>query len=104
MLDVARSRHHFANDPNLLPSYHPPMRSIPLFAVLCATMLVAGCTNPRDQANMIAALNDAANEMAGLKNDLGALQAQVDSLQDVVAKHDTTITRVASFNNIPIAK
>jgi peptidoglycan hydrolase CwlO-like protein len=82
----------------------PGMRSISLFTVLCVTLLSAGCTNPRDQANMIATLNDAANEMSGIKNDLSSLQAQVDSLQVVIAKQDTTILRLANVTGVPIAK
>ena len=80
------------------------MRSISLSTVLCVTLLAAGCTNPRDQAALIASLNDAANEMSGLKNDFSALQAQVDSLQVVVAKQDTTILRLANVTGVPIAK
>lgn len=80
------------------------MRSISLFTVLCVTLLSAGCTNPKDQAALIASLNDAANEMNGLKNDFTALQATVDSLQVVVAKQDTTIMRLANVTGVPIAK
>jgi outer membrane murein-binding lipoprotein Lpp len=80
------------------------MRTIPLVTVLCAVILAAGCTNPRDQANMITALNDAANEVNGLKGDFTALQAQVDSLQEVIAKQDTTITKMAAFVNMPLVR
>ena len=60
-----------------------------------------GCVNPRTEANVATALNDAANEMSGLKNDLAVLQTQLDSLRGVVAKQDTVIGRLAEVNHIP---
>jgi len=80
------------------------MRLTTLATVSCVAMLAAGCVNPKDQANMLAALNDAANEVSGLRNDLSSLQIQVDSLQQVVARQDTTITHMAAFVNMPLAK
>jgi hypothetical protein len=53
---------------------------------------------------MIAALNDAANQVSGMQSDLSALQIQVDSLQQVIARQDTTITRIAAFVNMPLAR
>ena len=63
--------------------------------------MLSGCVNPRAEANVAQALNDAANEMAGLKNDLATLQTQLDSLREIVAKQDTTIGRIAEVNHIP---
>jgi uncharacterized protein YoxC len=63
--------------------------------------VLSGCVNPRAEANVAQALNDAANVMAGLKNDIAVLQTQLDSLRDVVAKQDTTIGRLAEVNHIP---
>ena len=80
------------------------MRLPTLVTVSCVAMLASGCVNPKDQANMIAALNDAANEVSGLRSDFSALQITVDSLQQVVAKQDSTITRMAAFVNMPIAR
>ncbi|HEV7178889.1 MAG TPA: hypothetical protein VGN11_03400 [Candidatus Baltobacteraceae bacterium] len=53
---------------------------------------------------MVAALNDAANEVSGLRDNVSSLQIEVDSLQQVIAKQDTTITRIAAFVNMPLAK
>ena len=64
-------------------------------------VLLSGCVNPRAEANVAQALNDAANEMAGLKNDLATLQTQVDSLREIVAKQDTVIGRLAEVNHVP---
>jgi len=68
---------------------------------LVSLAALSGCVNPRAEANVAVALNDAANEMAGLKNDLAVLQTQLDSLRGVVAKQDTVIGRLAEVNHIP---
>jgi septal ring factor EnvC (AmiA/AmiB activator) len=65
-------------------------------------LLAAGCGNPRSEAATAQALNDAANEIGGLKNDMSDLQAQVDSLRSTVARQDTLIARIAEVNHIPI--
>jgi hypothetical protein len=123
-LDARERQHHFA----LLPinSSHQIVmrsksRSLPPLAALASgraaslgmtvrraslgmTVLLAACGNPRSEAAVAQALNDAASEINGLKSDLADLQAQMDSLRTVVAKHDTTISRMAEANHIPIAR
>jgi septal ring factor EnvC (AmiA/AmiB activator) len=76
----------------------PPMRLL-LFPLLAIAM--ASCMNPRAEANMAQALNDAANEIGGLKSDIAQIQTDLDSLRSVVAKQDTIINRIAAANNIP---
>ena len=71
-----------------------------VFAVMF-TAALAGCTNPRTEANVAQAINDAANEISGLKNDIALLQGQVDSLHAAVAKQDTLINRILTVSNIP---
>jgi prefoldin subunit 5 len=68
------------------------------------TLVFAACGNPRSEAAVAQALNDAASEINGLKSDLADLQSQMDSLRTMVAKHDTTISRMAEANHIPIAR
>jgi peptidoglycan hydrolase CwlO-like protein len=75
---------------------------LPLFALVIVT--TAGCTNPRSEAAVAQALNDAANEISGLKNDVAQLQTQIDSLHTIVMKQDSTIARIAAVNNIPIVR
>lgn len=77
------------------------MRLTRALAAVCASVAVASCANPRDQANIAQALNDAANEIGGLKSDVAQLQADLDSLRQVVAKQDTVISRIADVNHIP---
>ena len=65
---------------------------------------IAACGNPRTEANVAQALNDAAVEIGGLKNDIAQLSTEIDSLRQVVAKQDSTIARIAAVNNIPISR
>ena len=67
-------------------------------------IFVASCGNPRTEANVAQALNDAANEISGLKNDIAQLSTEIDSLRQIVVKQDSNITRIAAANNIPISR
>ena len=73
-------------------------------ALALITLFAAACANPRAEANVATALNDAANEIGGLKNDLGQIQLELDSLRTIVAKQDTTITHLAAVANVPITR
>ena len=75
-----------------------------LLAALIIAAPVAACGNPRTEANVAQALNDAAMEIGGLKNDVAQLSTEIDSLRQVVAKQDSTIARIAAANNIPISR
>ena len=77
------------------------MSRLPVLALAASLVVLSGCVNPRAEANVAQALNDAANEMAGLKNDLATLQTQLDSLREIVAKQDTVIGRLAEVNHVP---
>ena len=54
--------------------------------------IVAGCTNPRAEANTATALNDAANEISALKSDIAQIQTDMDSLRTIVAHQDSLIS------------
>jgi peptidoglycan hydrolase CwlO-like protein len=72
-------------------------------SVAAAAIIASGasCANPRTQANIATALNDAANEISGLKSDVAQLQMQIDSLHTMMMHQDTVINRIAAVNNIP---
>jgi outer membrane murein-binding lipoprotein Lpp len=72
------------------------MRRVTFLVLVTALVLAAGCTNPRAEAATAQALNDAANEIGGLKNDVAQLQTDLDSLRTVVAKQDSVITRIVA--------
>ena len=80
------------------------MRPFGLSVTLGAILFLASCANPRTEANVAQALNDAAGEISGLKNDISDLQSQMDSLRTIVAKQDSTISRIAEVNHIPIVR
>lgn len=82
---------------------HRPRRPLIVISV-AATAALAACANPRTEANVAQALNDAANEISGLKSDVAQLQVQIDSLHQIVMKQDSTIARIAAVNNIPISR
>jgi len=72
------------------------MRPLRLLLVSSAALFSAACGNPRSEAAVAQALNDAANEIGGLKNDIAQLQTDLDSLRNVVARQDSTITRIVA--------
>ena len=82
-----------------------PTRFLAAFlATVMFSAMLSGCDNPRTQANIAQALNDAANEISGLKDDIAALQTEIDSMRTVLIKQDSTISRIAAVNNIPIVR
>lgn len=80
---------------------NPAMRPMRLLLLSTFVITLASCTNPRAEANMAQALNDAASEIGGLKSDIAQIQTDLDSLRSVVAKQDSVINRIAAANNIP---
>lgn len=72
--------------------------------LLLSAALLGACSNPRTEANVAQALNDAALEISGLKNDIADLSLQIDSLRQALAKQDSTIARIAAINGIPIVR
>jgi hypothetical protein len=75
-----------------------------ILPIALAGALLSGCGNARTEANVAQALNDAATEIGGLKNDLADLQTQLDSLRTILMKQDTTISRLAEVNHIPVVR
>ena len=69
------------------------------FAV--SALSTVGCANPKSEAATAQALNSAADEISGLRNDVSVLQTQLDSLRQVLAHQDTVIARLAALNNVP---
>ena len=78
------------------------MRALGRPFLLVVPFALAGCANPRVQANMAEAINEIGTEVSGIKQDLAAVQFQVDSLKQVAAKQDTIIARLANLAGVPI--
>ena len=80
------------------------MHSTRFLSLSCLAFSVAACSNPRVNANVAQQLNDAAAEINSLRNDLAQVQGDLDSLRIVVIKQDSTISRIAAVNHIPISR
>lgn len=75
------------------------MRLSPLTSVV---LLLAACRNPRVDANIAEAMSQAGEAITALQQDQSNLQAQIDSLRQVVARQDTVIGRLAAQANLPM--
>lgn len=69
--------------------------------LVCASVPLVSCLNPRVQENMAQAMSEFGNEINAMRQDLGDLQTTVDSLRQVAAKQDTIIGRLTTVAGIP---
>jgi hypothetical protein len=74
------------------------------YAVLFALAGALSCRDPRAEANVAQAMIDVGTEISSLRQDYAVLESQVDSLQGVVARQDTIITRLASMAGLPLTR
>ena len=65
-------------------------------------LVAAGCRDPRAEANIAQAMIDVGTQLSAIQQDYSILQAQFDSLRDVVARQDTTVSRLASHVGLPL--
>jgi len=72
-----------------------------LLCVLCLLVL-AGCRDPRAEANIAQAMTEVGTTLTMIQQDYGMLQSEVDSLRQVVARQDTIISRLASLAGLPL--
>ena len=79
-------------------------RAVVIGAVTAASALVAGCENPRQLAYLNDQMNQAAEAVANIRNNMSGMQSSIDSLTLVVAKQDSTIARLAAATNVQIVK
>lgn len=72
--------------------------------ILAASLLVlSSCRDPRAEANIAQAMTEVGTTINSMQQDFGALQWQVDSLRQVIARQDTIMVRLASHVGLPIA-
>lgn len=69
---------------------------------LFALILLAGCRDPRAEANIAQAMTEVGTTLTMVQQDYALLQSQVDSLRQVLARQDTIIARLASMAGLPI--
>lgn len=71
-------------------------------SIILALVTVAGCRDPRAEANIAQAMTEVGTTLTLVQQDYGLLQSQVDSLSGVVARQDTIIRQLASLAGLPI--
>ena len=72
--------------------------------ILCAVALIlaaGSCVNPRVQADIMAEVNRAADEINAQRQDMAIMQEQIDSLKNAMARQDSVIRKLANLAGIP---
>jgi len=67
-----------------------------------ALLLLAGCRDPRVDANIAEAMTQVGSQMTSFQQDVSLLQDQIDSLRQVVARQDTIIARLANATGVQL--
>ena len=75
-----------------------------VIVAVTALSALAGCATPNSLALLNDQLNQAADAVNDLRQNIAMLQTSIDSLRTVAEKQDTTIARLANAAGIPIAK
>jgi hypothetical protein len=87
-----------------MPAPHTsPFQALLLAAV--ALTLATGCkqiTNPNADVELQQSLYDLQDLLVQMRDETSLLQMQVDSLQGVVARQDTTLRRIANLMGSPV--
>lgn len=72
--------------------------------IVCGIAVIlsaAGCANPKVQADLMAEINAAADEINAQRQEMAMLQEQVDSLKFAVAKQDTVLRKLMNLAGLP---
>jgi outer membrane murein-binding lipoprotein Lpp len=73
--------------------------------VTLAGAAIAGCVqSPASAAREAQQMNDIGDQLNELRTENATLESVVDSLRMVVAKHDTTLTRLANATGVVVVK
>jgi hypothetical protein len=84
---------------------HPAIRSrAAALAALGAALLSGGCVSPNALADLQNQLNQAADAVNDIRVNLSIMQETIDSLKTVVARQDTTISRLANATGVQVVK
>ena len=73
--------------------------------ILCvvAIILAAGsCANPKVQADIMAEVNRAADEINAQRQDMAILQEQIDSLKVAMVRQDSLIKKLANLAGVQV--
>jgi septal ring factor EnvC (AmiA/AmiB activator) len=84
-------------------SHHIRARRLILLALAVAA--VAGCVqSPASAARQAQQFNDIGDQLNELRTENATLENVVDSLRTVIAKHDTTMARLANATGVVVVK
>ena len=75
-----------------------------VLAVAAGATITACVQSPASAAREAQQFNDIGDQLNDLRNENANLESLVDSLRTVVAKHDTTLARVASATGVAVVK
>lgn len=70
--------------------------------ILLAVLTTLGCRDPRAEANIAEVMMEVGSTLTELRQDLGDLHNQVDSLKEVAARQDTIIRQLANLAGLPL--
>jgi septal ring factor EnvC (AmiA/AmiB activator) len=78
-------------------------RHVALIALAGAA--IAACVqSPATAAREAQQMNDIGDQLNDLRTENATLESVVDSLRTVIAKHDTTLSRVANATGVVVVK
>ena len=81
----------------------PRARQLGLLALAAAA--IGGCVeSPASAARQAQQLNDIGDQLNELRTENATLESVVDSLHTVIAKHDTTLARLANATGVVVVK
>lgn len=69
---------------------------------LCTALACSGLPSPQSDLSTGQAMLDLNQSIVDLREDNAMMQAQIDSLRDVVARQDTMIRQMAAQAGVPI--
>ena len=73
--------------------------------LVVAAAAIAGCVqSPASVARQAQQFNDIGEQLNELRTENATLESVVDSLRLVIAKHDTTIFRLANATGVAVVK
>jgi hypothetical protein len=76
-----------------------------LFLLALAGAALTGCMQtPASAARQAQQLNDIGDQLNELRTENATLENVVDSLRTVIAKHDTTLTRLGGATGVAVVK
>lgn len=76
----------------------------PFLALLLVSPAAGACPNVsgRGDISVAEALLEIEDALVGLREESAILQAQIDSLREIVARQDTVLRRIGNLTGVPV--